>query len=158
MINKNMAIHVPLEARLFGYNGPLMSIGIINDAAQMLFTFENGSYSVFQGMHSENTGSNYFLGRKRKPKTPKRNPAEGGLKSAAGKLFFATDYEEDDEKFKGQLKSLENYVLFIDDSAYVSWKPVSFPSEKEVFEVQRCRTWYFNSWKFFYEVKKRETK
>jgi len=156
MISKDMAINVPLEARLFSYNGPLMSAGIINDAAQMLFTFENGSYSIFQGMHSENNGNNYFLGVKRKPKTPKRNPSEGRLESAAGKLFFATDYNQKDEKFKGQLNSIENYVLFIDDSTYVSWKPVSFPSEKAVFEVQRGRTWYFSSWKFFYEVKKRE--
>jgi len=151
-----MAIHIPLEIRVSGYNGEPFwqdslnvtakaSAGIINEDGQMLVTLDtSGSYHVFTGFDNDNKGDNYYLAKRKKPK--------------AGKLYFANDYGEDDEKFRENLKCIENYVLFTDKDTYVFWKPIKFPSEKIVFEIQHMRTWAFNNWKHFYEVKKRKCK
>lgn len=154
MIYRDMPIHVPLEIRVTGYdNEPFAraggfsfirsSIGIINPDGQMLVKLDSEkSYSVFTGgiFPNENTGENYFLAERKRPKK--------------GRLYFVTDYNEDEKKFQKQLRNLENYVLLIDKSTYVFWKPVKFRRQKAVFEIHHGRKWYFNNWKHFYEVKK----
>lgn len=153
-------IHIPLEIRVAGYNGePFACAGfgcirasaaIINGQGQVLAKLDSDdSYSVWCGggtaiFQSENTGDNYYLAKRKKPRK--------------GRLYFATDYEESDSKFQEHLKSIENYVLFTDNDTYFFWKPVGFPSEETVFGIHRMKTRFFNSWKHFYEIKKRKEK
>ena len=68
MINTAMAIHVPLEIRVSGYNGePFLSgralfsdkgsAGIMNEQGQMLVKLESAeSYSVYLGFPNDNKG------------------------------------------------------------------------------------------------------
>ncbi len=156
-ISTNMIINVPLEIRLTGYdNEPFAhaggfsfitaSIGIINEHGQMLVKLDSGeSYSVFSGgiFPNENNGANYCLAKRKRLK--------------AGKLYFATEYEEGSPRFQEQLKGIENYVLFTDKDTYVFWKPlkVVLPSEKTLFEIHHIRAGSLNNLKHFYEVKKR---
>ncbi|MBU2639070.1 MAG: hypothetical protein KJ955_08920 [Nanoarchaeota archaeon] len=149
-----MVIHVPLEIRVAGYNGEpfasnggfsriTASAGIINGDGQMLVKLDSEEgYSVFTGFPNENTVTNYYLAKRKRPKQ--------------GRLYFATDYDEDDETFEKYLKSIENYVLFTNKDTYVFWKPIEFPSERTVFEIHHRHTWQFNNWNHFYEVKKRK--
>ncbi len=155
MINTAMAIHVPLEIRVSGYNGEPFyqdgpysatkgSAGIMNEQGQMLVKLESAeSYSVYLGFPNDNKGDNYCLAKRKAPRK--------------GRLYFVTDYDDDDpSRFQENLKSIENYVILINKDTYVFWKPIVFPSEKTVFEVHHLRTWAFNNWKHFYEVKKRK--
>ncbi|MDD4878345.1 MAG: hypothetical protein PHO02_04905 [Candidatus Nanoarchaeia archaeon] len=156
MAIKSSRIHVPLEIRVSGYNGEPFyqdgpfsaakaSAGIMNEQGQMLVKLGGSeSYTVFSGFPNDNKGDNYLLVQRKAPRK--------------GKLYFATDYEGDSSKFQENLKSIENYVILINKDTYVFWKPVLFPSEKTVFEVHHLRTWVFNSWKHFYEVKKLKDK
>lgn len=152
-----MSIHVPLEIRISGYNGEPFwqdsisatakaSAGIINADGQMLVTLDTSdSFHVFTGFDNDNKGDNYYLAKRKHPKK--------------GRLYFVTDYEEEDEnRFQKHLRSVEQYVLFTEKDTYVFWKPIVFPTEKTVFEIQHMRTWAFNNWKHFYEVKKRKCK
>lgn len=156
MAIKGSRICVPLEIRVSGYNGEIFyrdgsfsaakaSAGIMNEQGQMLIklnTYEG--YTVFSGFSNDNTGDNYYLAKRKHPKK--------------GKLYFATDYEKDSSKFQENLKSIENYVIFTNEDTYVFWNPIIFPSEKTVFEIRHIRTWQFNNWKHFYEVKKKKLK
>ncbi|MDI6736955.1 MAG: hypothetical protein QME12_00370 [Nanoarchaeota archaeon] len=160
MAIKGNRIHVPLEIMVSGCNGePFARFGfgctrasaaILNEQRQALVKIDSDdNYSVWCGgktsvFPNDNEGTNYFLAKRKRPK--------------AGRLYFATDYEEDSSKFQENLKNIENYVILINKDTYVFWKPIAFPTEKTLFEISHCRTWQFNNWKFFYEVKKRKTK
>ena len=75
MINTAMAIHVPLEIRVSGYNGEPFyqdelysatkgSAGIMNEQGQMLVKLESAeSYSVYLGFPNDNKGDNYCLAK-----------------------------------------------------------------------------------------------
>lgn len=151
-----MTIHVPLEIMISGYNGEPFyqdvpysatkaSAGIINADGQMLVKLASAeSYGVYLGFPNDNNGDNYLLVKRKAPRK--------------GKLYFATDYEAGEGKFQSQLKSIENYVVFITKDTYVFWKPIILPFKKTVFEISHMRTWYFNNWKHFYEVKRKKVK
>ncbi|HII15653.1 MAG TPA: hypothetical protein HA362_05050 [Nanoarchaeota archaeon] len=139
MAIKSSRICVPLEIRVSGYNGELFyrdgpysatkaSAGIMNEQGQMLVKLGSAeSYSVYLGFPNDNTGDNYLLAKRKSP--------------GKGKLYFVTDYEEDETKFRQQLKSIENYVILINKGTYVFWKPIVIPTEKTVFEISHMRSW-----------------